>query len=101
MEAGRELDKRVYVDFLGGAFDPSSSYPWDAIKPYSTQIAAAWEVWMEVLRLKPSWALGNEGPFTPAVLDTSDFCCLTVVTGKTHMEAICLAALEAKHLPNL
>lgn len=61
MKAGRELDKQVHIHVMGGTFDPNSSYPWDDIKPYSTNREAAWLV---VEKLEKSgimlWHLGRE-----------------------------------------
>lgn len=61
MKAGRELDKQVHIHVMGGSFDPNSSYPWDDIKPYSTNREAAWLV---VEKLEKDgimlWHLGRE-----------------------------------------
>lgn len=94
MKAGRDLDKLVHVHFMGGTFDPGCSYPWDQVKAYSTELRAAWEVWTRLSRIRPAWAIGR----TPdgnglAVIDTTHLC-EPIATGDTHLEAICLAALE-------
>ena len=91
LTAGRELDKRVSVEYLNESFDPNSSYPWDGIQPYSTNIVAAWQIWLSLLRKRPGWMLGIlEG--MPTVFSRPRDA--VIARADTFEEVICRAALE-------
>lgn len=91
LTAGRELDKRVSVEYLHEPFDPGSSYPWDGIQPYSTNIVAAWQIWLSLLNKKPSWMLGIRDRLPTVFSRPND---VMIVQGTSFEEVICLAALQ-------
>lgn len=92
LTAGRELDKRISVEYLNEPFDYNSSYPWDGIHPYSTNIVAAWQIWQSLLRKRPSWMLGIlDG--APTVFSRPHDAVIARAT--TFEEVICLAALQS------
>lgn len=93
VKAGRELDKRVSVEYLNEPFDPNASYPWDGIQPYSTNIVAAWQIWLGLIQKRPSWMLGIWGGKPTVFRRRLEFVDV-VAQGGTFEEAICLAALR-------
>lgn len=91
LTAGRELDKRISVEYLNEPFDPNSSYPWDGIHPYSTNIVAAWQIWLGLLRKRPMWVLGMHQGWPTVFSRPND---VVIAQGDSFEEVICRAALK-------
>ena len=83
MEAGAELDRLVHDRIMGGQGE---------VRPYSTDIAAAWEVWRKLPRPKRLHVgadsvhhcmcggsdSGADGQFEPAVWEKADKMALVI-----------------------
>ena len=104
LKAGRELDLLVARKVMGLTKDDHAvtcascagageSY---GVMPYSTSIAAAWEVVEKVIYPK-MWQLvpGESGSWTVTDMMDDNWCWVVIVEAETAPLAICLAALEA------
>ncbi len=87
---GRELDRLIHIEVLGQPFDLLSSYPWDLVKPYSTDIRYAWGIFLWIRKRDRTAMVGER----EVHLDQDQMGPHEIVNGDTAAHAISLAALK-------
>lgn len=101
MSAGRELDALVAEKVKGGGHRPGGAAVCPSVPPYSTDIAAAWQVverfrragWRAEVRTGPDGY--HECSLEPPDTDPMDHAYHIGALGDSVPHAICLAALKA------